>query len=390
MAAAGVDLGKNQREADVEASCRAAFTKAIELAPDLVIIGGDVFHSFRPSNGCIAFALAEFQRLMQGVRGAPVVVAAGNHDLPRSRETSTIMCVLREIGVHVAEWQTTRFEFPDRNLAVMAVPESMMERPPLEPDARFKYNVLVLHGEVRGMPRVRGDRSDVEIPTEELNLPAWDYVGLGHYHVYHQIAPSCYYAGSIDYTSSNPWGEKQDERKFGLSGKGFVEHDLDTGAHTFHPLPRTRDHIDETMSAHGLTPAELNVAIAEKLDDMHPDMAITRLVITDCPRNLWREVDQKVIRPFKNRALNLQVVPKAPEVVSVGSQRIGTYRRPPLEDQLDQFLRNRFAGRPGQDLSLEAITALGRKYLGQADVGKGDGPDLEEKLAASVAQVGAA
>lgn len=384
IVSAGVELGKNLREADVEGSCRTAFSKTIELAPDGVIIGGDVFHSFRPSNGAIAFAISEFQRLLQGLRGAPVIVAAGNHDLPRSRETSTIMCVLREIGVHVAEWEARRFEFSDRGLAVLAVPESMIQRPALAPDPRYTYNVLCLHGEVHGMPRVKGDRGDVEVSTEELNAPAFDYVGLGHYHVCHEIAPNCWYSGSIDYTSTNPWGEKQDERKFGLTGKSFIERHLDTGAHTIHPIPLSRDHIDATLSAHGMSVAELNVAIAEKLDDMHPDMAIARLIITDCPRNLWREVDQKIIKPFKLRALNLQVVAKAPEVVTVGSPRIGTYRRPPLEDQLETLLKNRYP--EGSDLSLDAISKLGRSYLARAQqITTGDDPELVPKLEASIA-----
>lgn len=369
-------FGVNQREADLEKSFSNAVDRVIALQPDAVVIAGDIFHSPRPVNRSSVFAVEEFHRLLRGLKGAPVVACLGNHDLLKTSERATVAGVLKVIGVHVAEWEAQRFAFPELGLSILAVPESMAQRPALVPDPAFQWNVLLLHGEVAGMPRVKGDRTDVEIATDELNLPAWDRVCLGHYHVCHEIAPNCWYSGAIDYTSSNPWGERQDEQKFGLSGKGFLEHDLAAGTHTFHPLPLTRDHIDETLSAHGLTPAELTVAIAEKLDDMHPDMAIARLIITDCPRNVWREVDQKVIKPFKLRALNLQVVPRAPEVVTVGSRVIRTARRVPLEEQFADFLRRRELP---ADISLEAITKLGLSYLP-----KGQDQDFVPELEASI------
>ena len=39
-----------------------------------------------------------------------------------------------------------------------------------------------------------------------------DYVALGHYHVYREIAPNAFYSGSIEYTSPNVWGELVEER----------------------------------------------------------------------------------------------------------------------------------------------------------------------------------
>ena len=42
--------GMNQREADVAATFSRAVDQIIALAPALVVIGGDVFHTVRPTN----------------------------------------------------------------------------------------------------------------------------------------------------------------------------------------------------------------------------------------------------------------------------------------------------------------------------------------------------
>ena len=79
--------GINLREHDVARAFSAAIAKAIELRPDLVLIGGDVFHTVRPTNPAILHAFAQFSRLVQELPDAIVVIAAGNHDLPRSSES---------------------------------------------------------------------------------------------------------------------------------------------------------------------------------------------------------------------------------------------------------------------------------------------------------------
>jgi exonuclease SbcD len=81
--------GFNQREADVAASLRKVIDKVIELRPDLVLIAGDVFHTVRPTNPAILHAFNEFSRLVTMVPETSVVMVAGNHDTPRTAESST-------------------------------------------------------------------------------------------------------------------------------------------------------------------------------------------------------------------------------------------------------------------------------------------------------------
>lgn len=385
---AGLEIGKNQREADIEVAFRAVVEETIAIKPDLIIIGGDFFDHFKPRNGTIVFAMEQLRRLV-GI-GAPIVLACGNHDLPKTRDTAPIFGLLRQLGIFVAEWEPETFTFPDRNLSVLAVPDAPgMTRPALIPNPAFKYNVLVLHGEVHGVPRVHGDRFGIEIPTEELNAPAWNYIGLGHWHVHQQIAPNVFYAGSIEYTSSNVWGELEDEKRFGLDGKVFVEHNLETGEHTLHPLPH-RDHLDLKLSAHGLSAEELSVAMREVLDDAHPDATVTRFVVTDCPREVSAKVDHKMLREFKSRALNLNVEYRKPGIVVTPGRITTARRRIVLEDFFEDHVRARAArGEFPADVSLDDCVALGRKYLAQADaiVRGGDSQELEAKLEASVEAV---
>src|SRR5688572_30631559 len=82
--------GINTRERDVALAFRAATRQLIAIAPDLILIAGDVFHTVRPSNAAIADAFRQFSQLRAGLPQTPIVMIAGNHDSPRSVETGSI------------------------------------------------------------------------------------------------------------------------------------------------------------------------------------------------------------------------------------------------------------------------------------------------------------
>ena len=62
-----------------------------------------------------------------------------------------------------------------------------------------------------------------------LKREGWSYVALGHYHVQHEVAERIWYSGALDYVSSNPWGELQDETRLFVKGKGWLLFDLESG-----------------------------------------------------------------------------------------------------------------------------------------------------------------
>jgi hypothetical protein len=367
--------GINQREADVAASFTRAVDRIIALAPDVVLIGGDVFHTVRPTNTAILHAFNQFARLVQALPDCKVVIAAGNHDMPRSTET---ICILRlfaaPLGIYVADREAKRFTFDDLGLAVLAVPDLPPGSVELTPDPGFKHNVLVMHGEVQGiLPQAERaehpDRAAMRIPVADVSGPGWDYVALGHYHVYARVAEHAYYSGALDYTSSNPWGELAAERAAKLPGKGMIERDLATGKQTFHPLPVTRAFVDlPPVDGRGLSAAELDAAIqgaVAKLTD-GVDGKVVRLVLNHVPRHIARELDHKALRELQKRALNFQLDVRKPEAVK--QERSGAPgRKASLADTLRDALQARALP---NDVERDALVALGLGYLQQAEEGE--------------------
>ncbi|HJU89059.1 MAG TPA: metallophosphoesterase [Gemmatimonadaceae bacterium] len=357
--------GINQREADVAHSFKRAIDQVIALRPDIVLIAGDVFHSVRPMNPAIIGAFQQFRRLTQELADAIVVIVAGNHDRPRSSETGCILKLFTSVGVHVVADEPQRLSFADRNLSILAVPDLEGAVPELTPDAAIEHNLLVLHGEVEGMlpQHVQNlERAHVEIPIAALASPSWSYVALGHYHVHREMAPRIYYSGSLDYTSANPWGELIEERESGQAGKGFIEFDLESGTHTFHPLEPSRRLIDlPPVFARGLSASELDAAIAERVEACEDgiDDRIVRLVVRDVPRHIARDLDHKQLREYKRRALHFHLDTRRPEIIR-RSESGAPGRRPTLKEMVEGYLSKRPLE---SDIDRGALVQLGLHYL---------------------------
>ena len=365
--------GINQREWDVAQSFTRAVDRVIELRPDIVLIAGDVFHTVRPTNPAILHAFAQFSRLMRELPDAIVVIVAGNHDMPRSSETLCILRLFSPLGIHVVDSEARRLAYPERDLSILAVPDLPPRSVALEPDPGARLNVLLLHGEIEGaMPTFPGpyDRSALQIPVAELMNPAWNYVALGHMHVYMKIAPNAYYSGSLDYTSTSVWAEVEDQRAQKLPGKGMIERDLETGRQTFHPLPVTREFLDlPPIVGRGLSAADLDTAIAKAVARASGgiDGKVVRLVVRDVPRHIVRELDYKALREFQRRALHFEIDTRRPEVIrNAASGAPG--RRPSLADTLRESLRNRVLP---QGIDRDRLVELGAHYLREAEQADG-------------------
>ncbi len=346
-----------------------ALDKVIELAPEIVLIGGDVFHQVRPTNTAILHAYLQFARLRNALPRAEIVMIAGNHDTPRSAETGSILRLFSTLGLHVVDAEPRAFDFPELDVSVLAIADNQHPRPKLVPAGSRRWNVLLLHGEVEGMLGPFAATTDIatlEISQADLNVAHWDYIALGHYHVYRRLAPNQFYSGSLDYTSTNTWGEKIEEGLTGVPGKGIIEHDLSTGAHTFHPIARSREFIDlPVISARGLTTEEVNARILAVVDACPAgiDDKVVRMVVRDLPRHITRQLDHKQLREFRRRALHFHLDTRRPEIIrSVGHGAPG--RRPSLADFVRDKLRERVVA---ADIDREALVELGLRYLKDAE-----------------------
>ena len=361
--------GVNQREADVAATFRTAIDRVIALRPDVIVVAGDVFHSVRPTNQAILHAFLQFNRLVRQLPETTVLLVAGNHDTPRAAETGGILQLFAQLGLSVVDREASRLSFPEKELSILAVPDVPgLIRPPLTPDPTARFNVLVIHGEVQGMlpaGAATTDRAAVEITNEELGAARWDYVAFGHYHVYREIAANAYYSGSIDYTSANSWGELYEQRGADIPGKGFIERDLVSGRHKFHPLPPTRPLLDlPPISATGLSASELDDrirALVEGIEDGVDDKVV-RVTIRDIPRHIARELDHKMIREYKRRALNFQLDLLRPEAT-----RTHASGAPGRRPSLNELVREKLLARPlDSDIDRAALVDRAMKYLDEA------------------------
>lgn len=367
--------GVNQREADVAATFRASIDKIIAIAPDLIVVAGDIFHTVRPTNQAILHAFMQFSRLARTLPDAKIVIVAGNHDVPRSSETGGILRLFEQIGIAVVDKEPVVLEYPDRDLSILAVPDApMITAARLRPTSQARFKVMVAHGEVQGM--VAGhfvaDRAALVISPDDLSAGRWDYVALGHYHVYTEIAPNAFYSGSIDYTSVDTWGELNEEKEIRikgkpLKGKGFIEHDLVTGEHIFHPLEPARPLVDlQPIRVGRATPAGIDALIRDAVASVSGgiDDKIVRLVVRDISRPIARELDHKAIRDYKRRALSFNLDLRAPDV-----RARETSGAPGRRPSLNEMVKEKLMARPlDSDIDRAALVTRGLAYLDEAQM----------------------
>lgn len=364
--------GFNLREEDVAQAFSRAIDKTIELKPDLVVVGGDVFHGPHPSNASIMHAYGEFKHLLEAVPDCELVIVAGNHDLPRVRDAKCILHLFEKLGgrVHVAVQKAERFSLRGGELSVFAVPDNVSPRPKFEPDTSARYNVLLLHGEIEGMIRKARPKTlepTKEIAVEELAADGWSYIALGDYHVYHSVLPNAYYSGSIDYTSSDVWKDSREEIRTGIGGKGIIERDLDTGAHTFHALPLRRRVIDlPEIDATGLTAADLTLRIREVVESCPAgiDNQIVRLIVTEVEKYVVRDLDHRMLREFQVRAVQFKLDSRKPDAEAVARGVAPKAKARTMAERWVEFAGTRVltAG-----IDRQALTDLGLFYLVQIE-----------------------
>jgi len=366
--------GVNQREMDVALAFRRAVDAVIAQRPDAVLIAGDLFHTVRPTNRAIIEAFTGLRRLRQALPHAPVALIAGNHDTPRSVEAGSILKLMGALGVDVVDEAARRLHYPDLDLSVLAVPHAALlgDRRSGEwrRDPRARYNVLMLHPEVPGLfPEGVTDYGGARVDLAEMaggGEGAFDYVALGHYHIVHEVAPRVWYAGSLEYTSPNIWGEWKEEDRQRLT-KGFLMVDVASGEPERVDIEPRRPLYDfPWLDASGMTAAELDAAIQARLASLPFPIegAVVRLVVREVPRALAQALDHEALRVARAAALHFHLDLRRPDPqrreVGVG----GFGGRQPLADTLARFLGRRPLD---ADLDRDRLVALGRGYLDEVE-----------------------
>lgn len=361
--------GLNVREADVADAFRHTVARTCELRPDLVLVAGDIFHTVRPSNTSIAEAFRQFSILTERLPGVPVVILAGNHDSPRSSDTGNILNLFREIpGITVVTEECRHVRIEAIDTSIMCMPHNALaadHEAAMDPDPASAHNILMLHGTVSGTVAEQKMRYVTEyggamVSDTSIGPDRWTYVALGHYHLVTELAPNMWYAGAIERTSTNIWMETGE--------KGFLVYDTERRAAEFHPVP-TRTTVDlPRLDGRGMGAADLDEHIRSAVESVPEGIAakIVRLVITDVPRNLIRELNHKRIREWKAEALHFHLDARPPEV----RRRIGSgapMRRQSLQEQVAAYLREWPVRNPGVERG--RLIELATSYVDHAGEG---------------------
>jgi len=367
--------GINQREVDVARVFERTIGDIVAVKPDLVLIAGDLFHSVRPTNPAILHAFRQLRRLRSELPDSPVVLIAGNHDTPRSTETGTILKLFEAIdGVFVAAFETREFEFEALGMRVVCVPHAALgsepEGIPKPPDDTMR-NVLVMHGEVAGILNRDTsvlDYGGVIIDPDDLNVEQWDYVALGHYHVARAVATNAWYSGSLDYVSTNPWGELVDEEAEGRRGvKGWllVEFGEDLRVE-FQPVTQERRVLDlEPINGDGLGAEALDRLIMDRIEQVPGSVRdeVVRQLVLEVPRPVIRDLDHARIREIKSDALHYNLDIRRP----VSDRKVGVGapgRRQTLTELVEDYLRRRPLT---DDVDRDQLLKLGLMYMDEVE-----------------------
>jgi len=239
----------NIRTLDVLDAIDAMIDMAIEENVDLALFAGDAFHRHNPTQTYVN----EFgKRMLRLRRHCPVVLLVGNHDMPGGDRVSALeiyytlevsdIIVAKDCEIYKVETksgiaQIVTIPYPNRTwLSSTAISkcnsEEISKLLKVETSIRIHDlahkvdttlpTVLLGHFTVEGCQfgserSLLVSSSEAAVSLEELTLPYWDYVALGHIHKHQDISHGMkgiqpiVYAGSMDRVD---FGEEKDPKGF--------------------------------------------------------------------------------------------------------------------------------------------------------------------------------
>ncbi len=139
------------------------------------------------------------------------------------------------------------------------------------------------------------DLGEQEIPKESFE--GFDYIALGHYHNFSQVAPHAYYAGATERTS-------QSERDF---AKGFVQVDLDPWNVSFVEIP-SRVMLDmPALDVSGKRGDEIAEAVKEEIEKIGGGDKVVRLTVKGASEEALKTIPSGVIADLRQRTYALDI-----------------------------------------------------------------------------------
>ena len=288
------ETGMNSRLLDFRRSLDFAIEKALEAGVHIALFAGDAYKSRDPNQT----HQREFASCIRRLTDAdiPVVMIAGNHDVPNSRARANAVEIYRTLGVrnvHVlSRPEVVRMETAAGPIQIAAMPyllrsnilsreqckdKSLEETTDILVEFYAGYinkdlvgcldpqlpSVLLGHFWIKNA-RVSAQSgyfnvSEPEVLVSTVANPAFDYVAMGHIHKFQDLnkraMPPVVYCGSIDRTD---FSERNED-------KGFVIAEVAKGSATYEFISASaRRFIEIEVDADVEDPtAKILTAIAE-------------------------------------------------------------------------------------------------------------------------------
>ena len=144
-----VERGVDVRERDIAVAWERAVQEIVRLAPELVVVAGDVFDRPDPPAGALVTLARGLELLRSSLPHVPVLMVAGPRDTPRRPGDPGALAVLDTFpNVEAAAGLPRSLVLEHLGVHASLVPYRAAIREPVlhpEPDPRARWNVLVVH-----------------------------------------------------------------------------------------------------------------------------------------------------------------------------------------------------------------------------------------------------
>jgi DNA repair exonuclease SbcCD nuclease subunit len=280
---------------------------------------------------------------------------SGNHSMPRVRGTASVFRLfdIPEFGQIFPVYKRAYEKIRLGELAIHAVPQCLANEDLHEelkkagPDPSARFNVLMLHAAVAGVPEFSMGEFSEQVVPEDFLRPDYDYIALGHYHRFTNVRKNAYYAGA---TERFGFGEVDQD-------KGIVEVDLAAKTVKFHKLALRPMRDLSAIDAAGMEPEQIQAAIEAAVRDTEGSVA--RLTVQNISPLAQSALDFNKLKELAKQATHLEIRYVKDE--SETEQEIAPAAIGSLSDELRGFIGSRPA-----DKKNEVILNLGLEYLDRA------------------------
>jgi exonuclease SbcD len=359
--------GVNQREVDVYYAFAHAMKAIQEAAPDLVLITGDLFDKKVPSIWSLRRAFRVLRTVQEARGGKPLILLGGNHDTPRTRESSAVFPLFEEIpGIKTVYGMPQWVHLPELDVAVFCVPAAgavqlAEQNLQPQPDPRFRFNLLAVHGVLQGM--VSYEYTPFFLPMSRVMNACWDYIALGDYHDFRKVAQNAAYAGATEFTTTNIWNEQRE--------KGWVWVEIEKGRppiirHRTVPTRRVVS-LPDVDAAQFASREEVVEQVLEAAKNQDIANALVRVRISSLPYGERAKVQHLLLEGLAE-AFHVQVDFRPMQRAIASGKEQATAIVQPIEERWRQFVQEHRDELP-PDLRMEEVISRGLQAL--SAVGEG-------------------